>query len=113
MAPGMLPMPPSTAAVKAFRPGMKPVYGLTRLYWIPNSTPAAPPMAPPMRNVSEMMPLRSEHRGGEGLQAGNEARVRVDQAVLDPEQHAGGAAHGAADEERQRDDAVAIGAPRR
>ena len=50
-------MPPSTAAVKAFRPGMKPVYGLIRPYWTPNRTPAAPPMAPPMRKVSEMIRL--------------------------------------------------------
>ena len=41
IAPGMLPMPPSTAAVKALSPGMKPVYGLIRLYCTPNSTPAA------------------------------------------------------------------------
>src|SRR5438309_2328483 len=59
MAPGMLPMPPRTAAVKAFRPGMKPVYGLIRLYCTPNNTPAAPPIAPPMRNVSEMIRLTS------------------------------------------------------
>ena len=32
MAPGILPMPPSTAAVKAFSPGMKPVYGLINPY---------------------------------------------------------------------------------
>ena len=57
MAPGMLPMPPSTAAVKAFSPGMKPVYGLIRPYCTPNSTPAAPPMAPPIRKVSEMIRL--------------------------------------------------------
>src|SRR5713101_5454112 len=57
MAPGMLPMPPSTAAVKALSPGMKPVYGLIRLYCTPKSTPAPPPMAPPMRKVREMMRL--------------------------------------------------------
>ena len=67
IAPGMLPMPPSTAAVKAFSPGMKPVYGLIRLYWTPNSTPAPPPIAPPIRKVSEMirltlMPMRRGRR---------------------------------------------------
>ncbi len=57
IAPGMLPMPPSTAAVNALRPGMNPVYGLISPYCTPKSTPAAPPMAPPIRNVSEMIRL--------------------------------------------------------
>src|SRR6266853_862667 len=57
MAPGILPIPPSTAAVKALSPGMKPVYGLTRLYWTPKRTPAPPPIAPPMRKVSEIIRL--------------------------------------------------------
>ena len=38
-------------------PGMKPEYGLMSPYWMPKSTPAAPPIAPPMRNVSEMIRL--------------------------------------------------------
>ena len=52
-------MPPSTAAVNAFSPGMKPLYGLMSPYWTPKRTPAAPPIAPPIRNVSEMIRLTS------------------------------------------------------
>src|SRR5205823_14518273 len=57
IAPGMFPIPPSTAAVNAFRPGMKPLQGLMSPYWTPKSTAAAPPIAPPLRNVREMLRL--------------------------------------------------------
>ena len=42
MAPGMLPMPPRTAAVKALMPGMKPVKKLIWMNIRPKSTPATP-----------------------------------------------------------------------
>ncbi len=41
MAPGMLPMPPSTAAVKALMPGMKPLKKLTWMKMRPKSTPGS------------------------------------------------------------------------
>ncbi len=57
-------------------------------------------------NVSDA----AEHRRGEGLQAGDEAAVGVDQAVLNAEQHARGTAHGPTDQERERDDPIDIDA---
>src|SRR5262249_26619845 len=52
----------------------------------------------------------TEHGRREGLQARNEARVGVDEAVLHSEQHAGGTTHCATDQERQRDDPVDVDA---
>jgi len=54
IAPGMLPMPPSTAAVKAFRPGMKPARKLNDWLWKPIMTPAAPASSAPTANVMTM-----------------------------------------------------------
>ena len=59
MAPGMLPMPPSTAAVKAFRPGTKPLLNLTTVLWKPSITPAAPARADPSMKVMTMTALTS------------------------------------------------------
>ena len=41
-APVTLPMPPSTAAMKAFSPGRMPMKGLTWGYFMAHSSPAGP-----------------------------------------------------------------------
>src|SRR5262249_38903029 len=46
----------------------------------------------------------AENGGGECLEARDEPRVGIDEAVLHTEEHARGAAHGSADQERQWDD---------
>ena len=58
-APVMLPIPPRTAAVNAFRPALKP-----RLNWIapkyrPGDHAAAPASADPMKNVIAIVRLMS------------------------------------------------------
>ena len=40
IAPGILPIPPNTAATKAFIPGKAPVYGPTNPYEDTNNAPA-------------------------------------------------------------------------
>ncbi len=50
MAPGMLPIPPITAAVKPFSPALKPISGEASARRA-NITPAAPASAEPMMNV--------------------------------------------------------------
>jgi hypothetical protein len=47
----MLPMPPTTAAVKPFRPARKPMKWNTWLKRSPNITPAAPARREPMKKV--------------------------------------------------------------
>ena len=51
IAPGMLPMPPTTAAVKPFKPAPKPMKWYTRWNTRPTITPAAPASAEPMKNA--------------------------------------------------------------
>ena len=55
MAPGMEPMPPSTAAVKALMPAMKPMKKFTCPTWLAMSTPPMAASDEPMMNVREMM----------------------------------------------------------
>ena len=55
----MLPMPPSTAAVNALRPALKPRSKRTNPKYWPWNTPAAPASAPPIRNVIAIVWLRS------------------------------------------------------
>ena len=50
-APGTLPMPPSTAAVNALRPGKNPMKKCTCRYINAYSTPAAPASAAPTAKV--------------------------------------------------------------
>ena len=57
MAPGMEPMPPSTAAVKARMPGMEPVVGWSTGMEEHISTPATAASAEPMAKVMEMVLL--------------------------------------------------------
>ncbi|MCY1457563.1 hypothetical protein D9M71_748690 [compost metagenome] len=57
MAPGMLPIPPNTAAVKALRPTRKPALGLMTPYCILSSTAATAASAAPMTKVRAMMLL--------------------------------------------------------
>ena len=52
IAPGMLPMPPTTAAVKPLSPATKPMKWYTRWNTSPTMTPAAPASAEPMKNVT-------------------------------------------------------------
>ena len=56
-APGMEPMPPNTAAVKALMPGMEPVVGMSDVLNEQSSTPAMAASAEPMANVAEMVAL--------------------------------------------------------
>src|SRR5712692_8131466 len=56
------------------------------------------------------VPDAPEHGRGEGLEPRDEARVRVDEAVLDAEEHARPATHGPADQEGQRDHAIDVDA---
>jgi hypothetical protein len=60
-APGRLPSPPTTAAIKAFRVKM-PIWGQT-VYLMPNSTPPNPADEPAKKNtnattISGLMPIR-------------------------------------------------------
>ena len=55
MAPGMEPMPPNTAAVKALMPGMEPVVGVRWGRRTCSSTPAMAARAEPMAKVMEMV----------------------------------------------------------
>src|SRR5690606_21224654 len=57
MAPGMLPMPPSSAAVTALMPARKPMCGLMAAYCMLISTAAIAASAAPMTKVREMMLL--------------------------------------------------------
>src|SRR5690606_7968123 len=57
MAPGMLPMPPSTAAVNALMPARKPMCGLITPYCMPSSTAATAARVAPMTKVRAMMLL--------------------------------------------------------
>ena len=59
MAPGMEPMPPSTAAVNALMPARKPMEGLITPYCMPSSTAATAASAPPMTKVMAMTVLVS------------------------------------------------------
>ena len=48
-------MPPNTAAVKAFMPGMEPVVGMSEVLNEHSSTPAMAARAEPMAKVREMV----------------------------------------------------------
>src|SRR5207244_2412474 len=54
-APGTLPMPPRTAAMKAFSPGMMPMSGSIFGYDNPKRMPATAASTEPMMKVMEMM----------------------------------------------------------
>ena len=54
MAPGIDPIPPNTAAVKALMPGMAPVVGISTGYAEHISTPATAARPEPIANVSDM-----------------------------------------------------------
>ena len=54
-APGMEPMPPNTAAVKALMPGMEPVVGMSDVLNEQRSTPAMAASAEPM--ALTLMPM--------------------------------------------------------
>jgi hypothetical protein len=56
-APGMFPIPPSTAATKAFSPGIKPMSGSTFCTFTASRIPAAAASAEPSANVKVMMPF--------------------------------------------------------
>src|SRR5205085_4630089 len=53
-APGTLPMPPRTAAMKALSPGMMPISGSILGYDRPKRMPATAASAEPMMNVVEI-----------------------------------------------------------
>ena len=55
IAPGIEPMPPRTAATKAFRPSMEPMVGVACAYWQQYSTEPIPASAEPMAKVKEMV----------------------------------------------------------
>src|SRR5690606_24276568 len=57
MAPGMLPIPPSTAAVNALMPARKPMCGLITPYCRPSSTAATAARVAPMTKVRAMVLL--------------------------------------------------------
>src|SRR6218665_2651611 len=59
MAPGMLPIPPSTAAVKALMPAMKPMKGLSLPMLSPISTPPTAASMAPSTKVKEITLLVS------------------------------------------------------
>src|SRR5690606_31919068 len=59
MAPGMLPIPPSTAAVHALMPAMKPMKGLSLPMASAISTPPTAASIAPMMKVKEMIRLVS------------------------------------------------------
>ena len=52
MAPGMFPIPPTTAAVNALSPAKNPIVWLTFWKISPFITPAAPASAEPMKKVA-------------------------------------------------------------
>ncbi|OLE17330.1 MAG: hypothetical protein AUG88_07205 [Actinobacteria bacterium 13_1_20CM_4_68_12] len=53
-APGMLPIPPTTAAVKPFNPAVKPISEKIWPKTSPNMTPPAAASADPRKNVKEI-----------------------------------------------------------
>ena len=57
IAPGMLPMPPTTAAVNALSPARKPIVLEIVLNSSPDMTPATPAITEPMKNVSAIVRL--------------------------------------------------------
>jgi hypothetical protein len=59
MAPGMLPMPPSTAAVKALMPAMKPMKGLSLPIVMAMSTPPTAASTAPSTKVNDTTRLVS------------------------------------------------------
>ena len=58
-APAVLPMPPSTAAMKHLMPGMEPMVGLMRVYFMPHMMAPTPASAEPMKKVMAMVRFRS------------------------------------------------------
>ena len=54
-APGIEPIPPKTAAVKAFIPGIEPVVGISVEYEEQSRTPATAARAEPMAKVREIV----------------------------------------------------------
>ena len=57
IAPGIDPIPPKTAAVKALMPGITPVVGVSVGYAEHNNTPAIAASPEPMANVSDIVAL--------------------------------------------------------
>ena len=55
IAPGIEPIPPNTAAVNAFIPGMEPVVGISVGYAEQRSTPAIAARPLPIANVTEIV----------------------------------------------------------
>ncbi|KAG1317381.1 hypothetical protein G6F63_015691 [Rhizopus arrhizus] len=67
MAPGILPIPPSTAAVKALMPAKKPMKGFSLPMVMAISTPPTAARIAPITNVKEItrlvsMPSRASAR---------------------------------------------------
>ena len=58
-APAVLPMPPSTAAMKHLMPGIAPMVGLMRVYFMPHIIAPTPASAEPMKKVMAMVRFRS------------------------------------------------------
>ena len=58
IAPGIEPMPPSTAATNAFRPSIEPIVGEACWYAHRYRTEPIPASAEPMANVNEMVLFR-------------------------------------------------------
>ena len=54
-APGIEPIPPNTAAVKALIPGIEPIVGVTEGYVEHKSTDAIAARAEPIANVTDMV----------------------------------------------------------
>ena len=54
-----LPIPPKTAAMKAFSPGRMPMKGLTWGYFMAHRSPPAPARSDPRRKVKAMIRLTS------------------------------------------------------
>ncbi len=80
MAPTMLPIPPSTAAVKALMPGKNPLKKLMVGKTSVHSAPATPAMAPPTAKtltmvLSTLMPIRA-------AVSGSSATARIARPVL-------------------------------
>ncbi len=80
IAPTMLPMPPSTAEVKALIPGRNPEKKLRLGNTSPHNPPATPAMAPPTANTLTIVPLTSIPISA--AVSGSSATARIDFPVL-------------------------------
>ena len=82
MAPGMEPMPPKTAAVKARIPGMEPVVGWSVGTVEHSSTPAMAASAEPMAKVVEMVWLTLMPMSWAASRSSDTARMALPVRVL-------------------------------